>query len=126
MQDLVGTEDRNQELREALGLGRGTGRVRVLMSLAEGPRSLGDLAEVTGADRPYATLIVNELEARGLLTRASDPDDRRRKLVALTPAGQAAVSTAREIITRPPTSLERLSRQELTQLSEAMTRLSDR
>lgn len=120
MQDVVLAEDRTHELRDALGLGRGTGRVKVLLSLADGPRSLGDLAVVTGADRPYATLIVNELEARALVTRTQDADNRRRKLVSLTPTGKVAVNAARNIINRPPASLEKLSRHELGQLSDAL------
>jgi DNA-binding MarR family transcriptional regulator len=117
MQNLVLAEDRTQELRDALGLGRGSGRVKLLLSLADGALSLGDLADVTRADAPYVTLIVNELEARGLVTRTSDAGDRRRKLVSLTRAGQDAADAAREVINRPPTSFEKLSRQELEQLS---------
>jgi DNA-binding MarR family transcriptional regulator len=78
---------------------------------------LSDLADTTGADAPYVTLIVNELEARGLVTRTSDAGDRRRKLVSLTRAGQDAADAAREIITRPPLLFEQLSRRELEQLS---------
>jgi DNA-binding MarR family transcriptional regulator len=117
MQNLVLAEDRTQELRDALGLGRGSGRVKLLLSLADGALSLGDLADVTRADAPYVTLIVNELEARGLVTRTSDAGDRRRKLVSLTRAGQDAADAAREIINRPPTLFEELSRRELERLS---------
>ncbi|HEX4009120.1 MAG TPA: MarR family transcriptional regulator [Solirubrobacteraceae bacterium] len=120
MQNLVLAEDRNQELRDALGLGRGSGRVKLLLSLAGGALSLGDLSASTGADAPYVTLIVNELEARGLVTRTPDAVDRRRKLVSLTNAGQDAVDAAREIVSRPPTFFEKLSRQELEQLSVAL------
>jgi DNA-binding MarR family transcriptional regulator len=123
MQNLVHAEDRNHELRDALGLGRGSGRVTLLLSLHDGALSLGDLSHITGADAPYVSLIVNELEARGLVTRTPDSGDRRRKLVSLTLAGQDAVDTAREIISRPPTSLERLSRQELEQLSAVLRRI---
>ena len=123
MQNLVGAEDRNHELREVLGLGRGSGRVKLLLGLTDGALSLGDLADITGADAPYVTLIVNELEARGLVTRTPDSGDRRRKLVSLTRAGQEAVDTAREIISRPPTSFETLSRQELEQLSVVLSAL---
>jgi DNA-binding MarR family transcriptional regulator len=70
-------------------------------------------------------LIVNELEARGLLTRTQDPDNRRRKLVTLTDSGRIAVNDARDIITRPPAALQGLSKQELTQLSEVLSRLSE-
>jgi DNA-binding MarR family transcriptional regulator len=123
MQNLVLDENRTRELRDALGLGRGSGRVKLLLSLTDGPLSLGDLSDTTGADAPYVTLIANELEARGLVTRTPDTSDRRRKLVALTRAGQDAVDAAREIISRPPTFFEKLSTQELEQLSVLLRRL---
>jgi DNA-binding MarR family transcriptional regulator len=66
---------------------------------------------------------VNELEARGLVTRTPDAGDRRRKLVSLTRAGQDAADAAREIINRPPTLFQKLSRQELEQLSVVLRRL---
>ncbi|HUA46996.1 MAG TPA: MarR family transcriptional regulator [Solirubrobacteraceae bacterium] len=125
MQNLVLSQDRTHELRDALGLGRGSGRVKLLLSLADGPLSLGDLSEITGADAPYATLIVNELEARALVTRTPDAGDRRRKLVSLTRSGQDAVRAAREIINRPPTSFERLSNAELRQLSAVLSGLDE-
>lgn len=125
MQHLVLSQDRTRELREALGLGRGSGRVKLLLSLADGPLSLGDLSEITGVDAPYATLIVNELEARGLVTRTPAADDRRRKLVSLTRSGQDAVSTAHGIINRPPTSFEQLSMEQLHQLSAALSELNE-
>jgi DNA-binding MarR family transcriptional regulator len=125
MQHLVLSQDRTRELRDALELGRGSGRVKTLLSLADGPLSLGDLSEITGVDAPYATLIVNELEARGLVTRTPAVDDRRRKLVSLTRSGQDAVSTARGIINRPPTSLELLSVEQLHKISAALSELNE-
>jgi DNA-binding MarR family transcriptional regulator len=125
MQHLVLSQDRTRELRDALELGRGSGRVKTLVSLADGPLSLGDLSEITGVDAPYATLIVNELEARGLVTRTPAVDDRRRKLVSLTRSGQDAVSTARGIINRPPTSLELLSVEQLHKISAALSELNE-
>jgi DNA-binding MarR family transcriptional regulator len=88
-------------------------------------RSRTSGSAATGADRPYTTLIVDELEARGLLTRTQDPDNRRRKLVTLTDSGHIAVNDARDIITRPPAALQGLSKQELTQLFEVLSRLSE-
>ena len=80
MTELVAAHNPDAALREALGLGRGTGRVRALVSLADGPLVLGELAQATGLDVPYATIIVNELEARGLITRRPDDRDRRRRI----------------------------------------------
>jgi DNA-binding MarR family transcriptional regulator len=44
---------------------------------------------------PGATRIVAELETRGLVARAVDPDDRRAVLIQVTPAGTAAILRAR-------------------------------
>jgi DNA-binding MarR family transcriptional regulator len=124
MQEFVLSQDPSPELRDTLRLGRGSGRVKTLLSLANGPRSLGDLAEMTGADAPYVTLIVNELEARGLVTRTPDTEDRRRKLVGLTTTGEHAVQTAQHIINRPPPSLEALPKHELANLADLLDRLA--
>ena len=88
MRDLTDSYPSKDDLRDALNLGRGSGRVKALMWLTEGPMSLGALAEAVRVDAPYATLIVDSLEERGLVERRTDPADRRRKLVALTPAGK--------------------------------------
>jgi DNA-binding MarR family transcriptional regulator len=124
MTALVHGNDPAGELRRALGLGRGTGRVKTLLSLAPGPLSLAELALVIGADPPYATLIVNELQALGLLSRTPDPRDRRKKSVQLTTAGRQAVRTAQRIIERPPPALRDMPGAELSRLHELLAQLS--
>ena len=88
MSDFVHGHDPADELRRELGLGRGAGRVKALLSLAKGPLSLADLAQAIGADASYTTIIVNELEALGLLSRTLDTRDRKRKTVKLTANGR--------------------------------------
>jgi DNA-binding MarR family transcriptional regulator len=124
MQDLVLAADPTAELRDTLGLGRGSGRIKLLLGLADGALSLAELSRATGADPPYVTLIVNELEARGLLTRSPDAGDRRRKLVSLTRAGHDAAEVARDIIARPPSSFASLSRQDLEALAALLARVA--
>ena len=125
MRELVEDNGRREELRAALGLGRGSGRVKVLLALADhSPLALGELAEQLGVDAPYATLIVNHLEALGLVQRTLDPEDRRRKLVSATPEGQAATVTALAIYARPPASFSQLSAEEAAQLRAILERLS--
>ncbi len=124
MNDFVESNKRNGRLRDALKLGRGSRRVLVLLSLDQGPKSIGALAEQVGADPPYVTLVVNELEARGMLTRAPDPEDRRRKLVELTDTGQQAVGIAQAIIAEPPPALlDSLTEAELEQLTALLGRI---
>lgn len=62
----------------------------VLTSLAEqGPASQADLGRRLGIDRSDLHALLGELEAEGLVERGRDEEDRRRNVVALTPAGRA-------------------------------------
>ncbi len=60
-----------------------------------GPLRLSDLAQLEGVSAPSMTRTVSELEARGYVVRAPDPDDGRAVLVAAADAGTAAVLDAR-------------------------------
>jgi DNA-binding MarR family transcriptional regulator len=95
--------------------------VRALLVLAE-PTSMRDMAEQLACDPSYITGIADQLEDRGLVTRAPGRD-RRVKLLEVTPAGRelrermATVATDRTLIT------ERLSdddRATLVRLLEAL------
>jgi DNA-binding MarR family transcriptional regulator len=123
MRALVEAQPTKQRLRDALDLGRGSGRVKSLMWLTEGPLSLSGLAEAIGVDAPYATLIVDSLEERGLVERQPDPADRRRKLVTLTPAGQEAVAQVLRIQLQPPPGFDSLSAAELDTLEKLLWRI---
>jgi DNA-binding MarR family transcriptional regulator len=124
MRDLADSYPSKDVLREALNLGRGSGRVKALLWLAEGPLSLSELAAAVSVDAPYATLIVDSLEERGLVERRPDPADRRRKLVALTPEGKEAAQRALRIKREPPPGFASLSATELDTLEGLMRRLT--
>ncbi len=55
----------------------------------------GDLARSEGIGAPGATRVLADLEQRGLVVRAADPDDGRSTLFGPTPAGRAAIAAAR-------------------------------
>ena len=124
MRDLTETSPSKEVLRAALNLGRGSGRVKALQWLTEGPMSLSALAEAVRVDAPYATLIVDSLEERGLVERRPDPADRRRKLVALTPEGKEAAQRVLRIKRDPPPGFANLSPAELDTLEGIMRRLT--
>jgi DNA-binding MarR family transcriptional regulator len=71
----------------------------LLMSLAtvakRGPLRLAELAAIEQVSAPSATRTVAELESRGLLKRAVDPDDGRAVRLEATPAGVDAILRAR-------------------------------
>lgn len=73
MRALVESHPTNDLLRAALDLGRGSGRSKALLLLAERPLSLSGLADAMGIDAPYATVIVDSLEGRSLVERQPDP-----------------------------------------------------
>ena len=52
------------------------------------PLSMGELADRLLCDASNVTGIVDRLEARGLVERQADPDDRRVKRLVLTDAGR--------------------------------------
>ena len=124
MQQFVEANSHNGTLRRELGLGAGSGRIRVLFLLREQPMTLAQLAEAHGVDRPYATIIVDKLETLGFVERHPHPSDRRSKIVTLTPAGRAAAATADRILGEPPPALRALTKEQLTQLTGLLSRLS--
>jgi DNA-binding MarR family transcriptional regulator len=67
-------------------------QIRVLFRLRNrGPITSGNLAGGLGVTLPTVTSVIDRLVAHGFAERRDDPTDRRRVIVALTPAGQAVV-----------------------------------
>ena len=56
--------------------------------LANGPTRMSRLAERMNCEASNLTGLVDRLESRGLVERRPDPDDRRVRVLALTPAGE--------------------------------------
>lgn len=85
-----------------------------------GPLTPSALAEAERIQRPTATRIVASLVARGLVTRAPDPADRRSSRVETTPAGRALLKRLRsrknEYLAK---RLRRLTPEEQATLAEA-------
>ncbi len=122
MSDVVLGHNRKAAVSEALGLS--FARVRALRRLAAQPLTLRALAEQLLADPPYVTLIVDDLEQRGLVQRTPHPDDRRSKLVALTDAGAAAAARADAILDEPPAALRELPAEDLAALLRVLERVA--
>ena len=122
MSEIVLDHDRKVAVSEALGLS--FARVRALRRLATQPLTLRALAEALVADPPYVTLMVDDLEERGLVHRMPHPEDRRAKLVELTAAGRAAAARADAILDEPPAALRDVPAEDLAALLRVLERLS--
>ena len=79
----------HRRLTERLGAVGSRGyHYRLLAALDEfGPASQASLGRRTGMNRSDVVAAVNELVGQGLVERAGDPNDRRRNVVTMTPAG---------------------------------------
>jgi DNA-binding MarR family transcriptional regulator len=71
----------------------------VLLHLAHaGPLTVGEAAQHLDRAQSVVSDIVSQLQAKGLLAREADPDDRRRTLIWLTPAGFDALDRERRVL----------------------------
>ncbi len=75
----------------------------VIRCLATGDRTLTELAQLLDVTKQAAIKVVDEMEARGFLTREPHPTDRRAKVLRLSAKGQ----TVREAALSASHSMER-------------------
>lgn len=123
MSAIVLDHDRKLAVSEALGLS--WTRTLALRRLAAEPLTLRGLAERLQADPPYVTLMIDDLEKRGLVRRKPHPDDRRAKLVELTAAGRKAATRAETILNEPPPALRDASAKDLATLLRVLDEPAD-
>jgi DNA-binding MarR family transcriptional regulator len=67
----------------------------VLNTLSDGPRRITELAELEGLAQPTMTILVKQLEERGLVRRERHAEDGRVVLVHLIRAGHRALGNYR-------------------------------
>lgn len=76
-----------------LGRGRPLGAVRVLNLVKPEGTDLTVLRTALELDTALLSRLLRGLEAEGLVTLATDPEDRRRRIASLTPAGQVEMGS---------------------------------
>ncbi len=121
MSDLVLDHERRRAVAEAAGMS--FGRARAVRRVAKRPMTMSELAESLGVDRPNVTVLVDELEAQGLVRRRPHPTDRRAKLVEATRKGQALARRAEDVLGTPPPGLAALAPEDLAALREILARV---
>ena len=115
--------DRRKSVCEALGMS--FIRAKALRRIAAGPMTMRELAAALGTDPGYTTVVVDDLEQRGLVTRTVSPDDRRSKIVTITPAGAGQAELAGRILGDPPGPVRDLPADDLASLARIVTALLD-
>lgn len=98
-------------------------RIRILKRLDRHPMTVKQVAEAATIDAPAATVAVNDLEARGLVVREINPENRRSKVVSLTTAGREMLRAVNEVADPPPAPLASLDGDDLRALQAILSRL---
>ena len=106
---------------DALGLSKAM--AQFLTSICQSPPGpTNQLASKFGIDPGWVTEIVDRLEARGDIVRRPSPVDRRVKLLEVTEAGRQTYAALEALISRPPTELLDVPREDLL----AFVRIAER
>lgn len=113
------------ELTAALApLGVSARGYHVLRAALSGDHTQTELAEMVGLDKTTMVVTVDELERAGLAERRPDPDDRRARIIAVTPAGRRKVAEAERVKERVQADvLGELPARDRKALLEALTKL---
>jgi MarR family transcriptional regulator, temperature-dependent positive regulator of motility len=70
----------------------------VLLLLGQhGALDQSELGALASVDRSTLSVLVDRLEARGLVTKTMDPANRRRRIIELTDAGYRRLDDAAEV-----------------------------
>ncbi|WP_338051702.1 MarR family transcriptional regulator [Pseudonocardia acidicola] len=119
---VLDQHDRRREVSETLGMS--FIRAKALRQVVAEPMTMRELADRLNTDPPYVTVVVDDLERRGLVRRMAHPGDRRCKVVTATSAGADAAAVAERILGRPPQALRSLCAADLAELDRILAGLA--
>ncbi|MCX5209190.1 MarR family transcriptional regulator [Kitasatospora sp. NBC_00240] len=97
----------------------------VLCGVAEhGPLAQAELARLVRIDPKDMVAVLNDLQAKELVTRTPDPRDRRKNAIALSPAGHALLARLQILGDEANAALlAPLDPEERTRLAELLARV---
>jgi DNA-binding MarR family transcriptional regulator len=89
----------HQIATELVDLDMTASEINALANLADGaPRTVSQLGAAAGARPTTLTSVLDRLERRGHITRATSAGDRRSVLIELTDSGRATATAIRETL----------------------------
>lgn len=98
--------------------------MKALFSIPPGEaRPMKELSGEWRCDASYVTSLVDGLEERGMVERRANPEDRRAKMIVLTPAGERARNALFDRIHEPPDYFDALSPEETATLRDLLAKL---
>lgn len=119
---LMRSAPQRVESQQRHGLTPNDSRALFTLDEEEG-RPIGALARQWGCDPSTATWLVDRLERAGLAERVASQEDRRVKLVRLTPKGAATTRELLDSYHRAPPEMAALPSRDLDDLARIMRKL---
>ena len=110
----------NQAWEEAAGKHDLSTAHACVLGRVENRRSMGELAEELRCDASNITQIVARLEARDLVHREPNPEDRRSRQIVRTPSGDDLYGAFEESFEFPRAAVANLTVAERRQLTELL------
>jgi DNA-binding MarR family transcriptional regulator len=107
----------------ALGMSETRVEAVRLVAAAPEPLTMGQLAALLHTDRPYASVVVDDLERHGLVARRPHPTDRRIRMVSATEEGHLVAARAEAALGGYRERLRALPPAELAALDSALEHL---
>jgi MarR family transcriptional regulator, 2-MHQ and catechol-resistance regulon repressor len=97
--------------------------------LNRGPQPLSTIGQRIELTSGSVTTAVDRLEERGFVKRGNDPNDRRTRIVSLTPEGRKCISRIfghhKEALDRAAEGLSKSERETLIELMKKLGRYAD-
>lgn len=89
------------------------------------PRTMSEVANALQCDNSNVTGIVDSLEQKGLVRRRPSEEDRRVKLIELTPEGRRVHARLSKAFATPPEWVDALAREDQRTLRDILQRAVD-
>ena len=124
MRALVHEHDqRRAQASTALGMSETRVEALRMVAAAPEPLTMGQLAARLHTDRPYASVVVDDLERHGLVARLPHATDRRMRMVSATVEGRRVAARAEAVLGGYRERLRALPAAELAALDSALEHL---
>lgn len=83
--------------------------------------SITDISHILNISKQQMTTVIDKLVCNGMVQKASDPHDRRRSVITLTPAGQKILDDQNERVRQLFNQhMQQLNEDETAQLSDSI------
>ncbi len=114
-------DTQNERLLKPLGVTLVSWRALLIIDRLQ-PCTMNELARVSTVERTTLTRTIDQLVADGLATRTTPPEDRRKVLIALTPAGVEALDAGKLLIyAGQKTAVEAIDPERLREAARVLT-----